>query len=63
MIVVTIEKLLVTNARTRSLGKMGDHYQPECPHCGCYLKYNESFEYFCPNKECDRGIELQSPNN
>lgn len=42
---------------------MGDHYQPECPHCGCYLKYNESFEYFCPNKECDRGIELQSPNN
>jgi len=35
---------------------MGDHYQPECPHCSCYLKYNENFDTFCSNQECPSNI-------
>jgi len=57
-----LEKLLVINVKARSIGKMGDHFQPECPHCGCYLKYNESFEACCFNKECDRGIKPEYYN-
>lgn len=46
-----IEKLLAINVRTGSLGKMGDHYQPECPKCSCYLHYDAYDVSFCPN--CD----------
>lgn len=27
-------------------------YNPECNDCGCYLKYNENFDAFCPNIDC-----------
>ena len=40
------------------VSKMGDHYQPECPHCSCYLKTNENFDYVCPNENCDYELKV-----
>jgi uncharacterized Zn ribbon protein len=27
-------------------------YNPECNHCGCYLRDNENFDLACTNPDC-----------